>query len=540
MPHGVADLPVGEDGMPIGLEWDADTGHYREKGTWWSKFRCEMYRAKEVHPAYLYEPWNRLDFFLVVISLLGAYLGEDSDLKVLRVFRAFRPLRVLGKDKDLQKILRALMMALPAVVNVIFMAICLYFVLGIMGVSLMMGLFYRCNDGIIANMASCSGEWANDLGVWSPRTWSQPRSNFDNTMNAMLTLFKMATLNNWSVVMHDGMSVTQVDVQPERFAAPIMAVYFLFFIIIGSLFFLQLIVSVIIDNFSKEMHRDRSEEELRLRDLQHLMSIMWGKRTHVQARPSSGITQLCYDICVDCYPRKDCQIELKPYLKGGWASRASGDGTDVSGKRMKKAKEEGCVTGCCGGDGRGKNVLQQRGLHIVHSNFEMLILFCIVINSSLTLTEHHGQNKAWSNFLYQQNAFFVVVFTLEATVKILGLSPSFYFCDPWNAFDFLVVLGSWPTLVMDSQSTSFLRLIRILRLSRIVKRFDSLRAIVETFVNSAKQIGQVLAIVFLLVFCYAVLGCQLYGKTKRGASMSSVANFESFPGAVFLMFRVIT
>jgi len=33
--------------------------------------------------AYLYDAWNRLDFFLVVISLFALYMGEDSDIKVL-------------------------------------------------------------------------------------------------------------------------------------------------------------------------------------------------------------------------------------------------------------------------------------------------------------------------------------------------------------------------------------------------------------------------------------------------------------------------
>ena len=283
--------------------------------------------------------------------------------------------------------------------------------------------------------------------------------------------------------------------------SPANGIFFLFHIIIGSLFVLQLIISVIIDNFSKEMHEGVSEEELRHRDLSHLMTIMWGKRAQVQPRPTSGITQICYDICVDCYPRKDCQLDLKPYLKGGFQRRKSSLVDDEANRT--------CCGGMCGGSDEDSSrlrpskkgehgVLQRRGLHVVHSNFEMVILLCIVINSSMTLTEHYEQSDRWTDILYAQNAAFVGIFSLEAIIKIIGLSPAFYFTDPWNLFDFLVVLGSWPTLLMDNSTGSSLRLIRILRLSRIVKRFDSLRAIVETFVISAKQILQVLAIVFSL------------------------------------------
>jgi len=142
--------------------------------------------------------------------------------------------------------------------NIVFMAICFYFVMGIMGVSLMMGTFWRCNDDTVTGFNTCIGSYTNDLGIPIPRMWFNPDMNFDNTANAMMTLFKMATLNNWAVVMHDGMSASEIDTQPSRFTSPANAIFFLFHIVIGSLFVLQLIISVIIDNFSKEMHGDRT------------------------------------------------------------------------------------------------------------------------------------------------------------------------------------------------------------------------------------------------------------------------------------------
>jgi len=55
----------------------------------------------EAYPAYWKEGWNRLDFFVLIVTLLelsglAARLGNNS-IRVLRVMRALRPLRLMNK-----------------------------------------------------------------------------------------------------------------------------------------------------------------------------------------------------------------------------------------------------------------------------------------------------------------------------------------------------------------------------------------------------------------------------------------------------------
>lgn len=133
-----------------------------------------------------------------------------------------------------------------------------------------------------------------------------------------------------------------------------------------------------------------------------------------------------------------------------------------------------CAEGCCGkaagaeeaGNAGHSTVLERRNFHIIHNNFETVILLCITTNSLFMLTEHHSQPDSWTRVLEIQNAVFCVVFTIEAIVKLIGLSVVYYFRDPWNCFDFVVVTLSWPTMMMGQSSGSVLRLIRILRLCR--------------------------------------------------------------------------
>jgi hypothetical protein len=55
--------------------------------------------------------------------------------------------------------------------------------------------------------------------------------------------------------------------------------------------------------------------------------------------------------------------------------------------------------------------------------------------------DHYNQTQMVTDVLAMLNILFVVIFTLEAIVKIIGLRWH-YFTMPWNVFDFVVVVLS--------------------------------------------------------------------------------------------------
>lgn len=55
--------------------------------------------------------------------------------------------------------------------------------------------------------------------------------------------------------------------------------------------------------------------------------------------------------------------------------------------------------------------------------------------------DHYNQTQMVTDVLAMLNILFVVIFTLEAIVKIVGLRWH-YFTMPWNVFDFIVVVLS--------------------------------------------------------------------------------------------------
>ena len=60
--------------------------------------------------------------------------------------------------------------------------------------------------------------------------------------------------------------------------------------------------------------------------------------------------------------------------------------------------------------------------------------------------------------------FFTATFAIEAAIKLMAMSPKFYFQEGWNIFDFIIVLLSLFELMLANVSgLSVLRSFRLVR-----------------------------------------------------------------------------
>jgi voltage-gated sodium channel type II alpha len=64
------------------------------------------------------------------------------------------------------------------------------------------------------------------------------------------------------------------------------------------------------------------------------------------------------------------------------------------------------------------------------------------------MCDHFDQTPEWTFILDNANLFFIVVFTSEMCMKIFALRK-FYFLEPWNVFDFIVVMLSLASLFLS-------------------------------------------------------------------------------------------
>lgn len=115
---------------------------------------------------YLKDPWNILDFIIVIFSIatwiLQAYAGEDvTFLRGFRALRALRPLRVVSKNEGIKTVVNALLESIPALIQVLLIVMLFLLVFGILGIQLFKGQLGYCNDDAdeIKYKQNCTGPY---------------------------------------------------------------------------------------------------------------------------------------------------------------------------------------------------------------------------------------------------------------------------------------------------------------------------------------------------------------------------------------------
>lgn len=150
--------------------------------------------------------WNIFDFIIVTMSLLPIE-GNDSVL-LARLLRIFRVLRLVSVIPELRILISALIKALPRMGYIVL---------------LMFIIFY-----IYAAIGSFMFEHIN-AELWG------------NISIAMLTLFRVATFEDWTDVMYETMG-----------EYPLSWVFYLSFIFLTAFVFLNMMIGVILDVMQRE------------------------------------------------------------------------------------------------------------------------------------------------------------------------------------------------------------------------------------------------------------------------------------------------
>ena len=105
--------------------------------------------------AYLKDPWNQMDFFIVVTDCLSTVfqnLGDGfSNFRALRGFRALRPLRALKKAPELRAVVDVIANCMPVFINLAVCTVAFYAVGAVLMMKLFAGRFWKCTDPTITH-----------------------------------------------------------------------------------------------------------------------------------------------------------------------------------------------------------------------------------------------------------------------------------------------------------------------------------------------------------------------------------------------------
>ncbi|GMT35617.1 hypothetical protein PFISCL1PPCAC_26914, partial [Pristionchus fissidentatus] len=199
------------------------------------------------------ERWNQLDMFIVILSIAGIVFEEFEALelpinptiiRVMRVLRIARVLKLLKMAKGIRSLLDTVGEALPQVGNLGSLFFLLFFIFAALGVELFGKL-------------ECSEEHPCDgLGE---------HAHFKNFGMAFLTLFRIATGDNWNGIMKDAL---RDDCNPsERCETnccvdPILApCFFVIFVLISQFVLVNVVVAVLMKHLEESNKRDAEGAE---------------------------------------------------------------------------------------------------------------------------------------------------------------------------------------------------------------------------------------------------------------------------------------
>ncbi|KAH9506937.1 hypothetical protein DERF_011641 [Dermatophagoides farinae] len=381
-----------------------------------------------------------------------------------------------------------IVMAIPAIFNVLLVCLIFWLIFSIMGVQLFLGKFYQCIDAETKMKLNASYVPNKEACMARNHTiWYNPPINFDNVPNAYLALFQVATFKGWLDIMNNAIDSKQdPDEQPEKEVNLYMYLYFVFFIIFGSFFTLNLFIGVIIDNFNEQKKKAGGSLEMFM--------------TEDQKKYYNAMKKMGSKKPMKAIPRPRFKLQAIVF--------------DV----------------------------------ITNKKFDMIIMLFIALNMVVMSLDEYRQSVIYSTILERLNLFFIAIFTTECLLKIFALRWH-YFKEPWNIFDFVVVILSILGVLLRDiiakyiVSPTLLRVVRVVKVGRVlrlVKGARGIRTLLFALAMSLPALFNICLLLFLVIFIYAIFGMSFFMNVKQRYGIDETFNFSTFFRSFILLFQMST
>ncbi|XP_068940674.1 sodium channel protein type 11 subunit alpha [Petaurus breviceps papuanus] len=228
---------------------------------------------------YLRDPWNWLDFVVIMLAFLSYMREELESVSALRTFRVLRALKAISVISGLKVIVGALLRSVKKLVDVMILTIFCLSIFALVAQQFFMGsLRYRCikktclrismpflyTENCTENKSEGSSEkrlcgfWMGNSsccpGFFCCKTKMSPDYNFTNFDNfgwAFLSMFRVMTQDSWE----------RLYQQTLRAAGPLAVVFFVVVIFLGSFYLINLTLAVVTMSYEEQNRNVAAETE---------------------------------------------------------------------------------------------------------------------------------------------------------------------------------------------------------------------------------------------------------------------------------------
>ncbi|XP_035230551.1 voltage-dependent calcium channel type D subunit alpha-1-like isoform X2 [Stegodyphus dumicola] len=397
--------------------------------------------------------FNLLDVLVVSVSLISFAFGNEtfSVVKILRVLRVLRPLRAINRAKGLK------------------------------------GKFYRCNDESKMTEDECQGQYVVYHGgdtikiTIEDRVWDNNEFNFDDVAKAMLSLCTVSTFEGWPRLLYVAIDSHAENVGPIYNYNPLVAVYFIVYIIIIAFFMVNIFVGFVIVTFQNEGEQEFKNCELDKNQRNCIEFALKAKpvrryipKHRIQYKVWWFVTSQYFEYAIFILIMINTLVLAMKYY--------------------------------------GQPKEYTFALDIMNMIFTAVFAFEFLLKLiAFKFKNYFGD--AWNVFDF---------------IIVLG--------------SFIDIVYSEVNPGTNIISINFFRLFRVMRLIKLLSRGEGIRTLLWTFIKSFQALPYVALLIVMLFFIYAVIGMQMFGRIALDPETAIHRNnhFQTFPQAVLVLFRSAT
>ncbi|CAO3626859.1 unnamed protein product [Cunninghamella echinulata] len=462
-------------------------------------FRMVAFGIIMLPKSYLRKAWNVIDLILLLAQLCIILFFKSKEnvveeegygsQSILRCLRTFRILNLVHHIEGMRVLFFDLMHGVPKMVDAVALNLLVFISFAVYGCFLFGGKFTSCNDDTIGTKYNCYGEYISDdddnQNILIPRTWKNPYDySFDTFGKALLHLVEISSGEGWILSLFSAMSITsETDAQPNFNWTSSSIWYSLYYIVF--MFVASLCTIQLFIGVFLETFKQRNG----------ISSL-----TNPQRQYQDLQKQLSLEKPTPILERPESEIQAVCY--------------DLIVDKREK--------------------------------FSHIMMYISLANIVVFAVDFLDKPVWLTHLLDNMYYGFLVLYTIEITIKAFGVGINKFIFLWWNVYDIIVLpLAITTCLLRNLINDSFLldvmfHLTQIALAFRLARRIESLDTLLKAIKKALPSIAYTTGVFTFVIFIFAVIFQELFDSTSYGPYGHHNANFRTIGISVLTLFRITT
>uniref|UniRef100_A0A3Q2Z8P1 Sodium channel protein n=1 Tax=Hippocampus comes TaxID=109280 RepID=A0A3Q2Z8P1_HIPCM len=501
---------------------------------------------------FLRDPWNWLDFMVISMAYITEFVNLGN-VSALRTFRVLRALKTISVIPGLKTIVGALIQSVKKLSDVMILTVFCLSVFALIGLQLFMGnlrqkcVFWPINttnmylsngskgfdwdeyimndtnfyfypgqgDALLCGNSSDSGRCPEGFTCMKAgRNPNYGYTSFDSFGWAFLTLFRLMTQDFWE----------NLYMLTLRAAGKTYMIFFVLVIFVGSFYLVNLILAVVAMAYEEQNQATIEEAEQKEAEFKAMLEQL--KKQQEETQVGTGC------LCSLIKPELEVKHPMSVLSRKSYSSGVQFmppvtfalffhlcNFAELEESQRKcppcwyKFANTFLIWECHPHWLKIKHIVY---LIVMDPFVDLAITICIVLNTLFMAMEHYPMTEHFEGVLFVGNLVFTGIFAGEMFAKLVAMDPYYYFQEGWNCFDgFIVTLSLVELGLQDVEGLSVLRSFRLLRVFKLAKSWPTLNMLIKIIGNSVGALGNLTLVLAIIVFIFAVVGMQLFGKNYK-------------------------